>query len=958
MVKEKLDAIMTRNYMSSQNKVFKLSPEEINYLGKTEENILVHKQGIEISSSLPKSNEAVKELHSEKQSWAEELRAADERCEKYRKKVNELEKVLLEVQKNIGTLNKKVANRDIEIKRLQALYEGGQTLGKLTAKYIEETSEETVIRLTSELELLAEDNRRLDAELQKYKGDHRAAVSKLEAQHKAKASQLLEKNEKLIKKINELKITIEELKKDNTSLTEELNTLMQDSKTKQFGLAEQVKTLETEIINSQKDIANFNQFKVTEHKMLSNTVSELKMERDSLLHQNKELLIELEDVKVRLKKDESSLKGQLIDATKEIERSQVNTERAMNEIKQQAEECIQLRKELHDLGAELLTVKNERNNLKLELETQQKQKEFMEAQMGVHREDLLKGKAEPGSRFETLYNSAKTEIEYLKKKNQQLDQLLNEQNAKVAELSGQVKEYKVRTLSAEGSLRQLEQEYNGLKEQLITKATELKRLEINKEDSEIRSMEESALRERIRQLEIEVEVTKNLLNETNKKVKGQVTENIQLRTEIQHLEQENFVERTKVSKAKIAEQDSAMHKTIIETLQKKDIEAAKKLEEVQMKMKQLELENGKNKKKAEIALEHANELEEELKKKGEEIIELTLKLDEYERDVLVQEGHKKELKSQSEGIQHLLVAEQGERERLEDEIKDLQKELTECKTRETVLNKQVNELKALIDSMNDVNNELMEHMNKSTQSKKNEELILMQQVEQLRGELASKENELVSAKMSIEQLDTSLNQLQAQLDTKAEECQQYKVKIEELNEQLKQHASNQSNNKQILKSENEVRELRERLIEVSKELEDAKEQLEYKERQVQELNEDLKTISRENQYVNAELNRLSKSQNNLKQITEEWQFKHQSLRPAEYNKEDIIPQMEHIKEIVDENKALHAKLQEMNIEMGNQEARIEELVHNEQNYIVRINKLIQEFNFYKESQQVGVSDHW
>lgn len=967
MVKEKLDAVMARHYMSSQNEIFKLSPEELRHLGKSEENALGRRQGIEISKGLRKKEE--REVNKENESWAEELRAADERCEKYRRQISDLEKAMAELTKNAATFSKQVESRDIEIKRLQALYEGGQTLGKLKARYVEESSEEMVVTLTAQLELLGEENRRLESELQKYKGSHRAALEKLEAQHKTKASQLLEKNKSLLVKIKELKETIAKLKKENAELVEQLNNIMQDSKGKQqqsLELSEQVKRLEVQIANSQKDIDSYAHFKSAEQKSFSDTVNGLQMERDSLLGQNRELAAELQELRLKLRSEGSSFKGQLADASREIERSQVNAGRAMNEIKLQTEESIALRKQIHDMDGELLAVRNERNNLRLELEMQQRKNEVLEAQLGAHRDDFPKNKAESGSRFEALYNSAKTEIEYLKKSNEQLDQLLGQQNARVAELSGQAKEQRAKASAAEERLKELQQEYQGVREQLVVRNTEVKRLEIRgaaRDDSQAQRMEaaESLLRGRAEQLEIELGATKNLLNKSNEKARQLVGENIQLRTQIQSLEQENLISRTKADRAKIAEQDLAIHKATIEILHKKDMDAARQMEEVQMRLQRSELESEGNKKRAEIALEQLKDLEEELRKRGEEVLTLKLKLGEYEKDTLIQEAKKKELSTHTQGMKDLLLAEQEEKGRLENELKEVDNQLKESKGREEILNKQVIKLKALIDNIDNANNELMEQMSKSIQSKKNEELILMQQVERLKGELASRENELASAKLSIEQLDSSLNQLQTDLDIKAEECRQCKLRIEELNSQLKKAARDSNLDKQILRSESEIRELRERLMEVSKELEDAREQLAYKDREAQELNNDLHIIAKQNQYVNAELSKLSKSQNNLKQIiTEELQFKQQSLKPVEYGGEEVIPQMEHISEIVDENKALHAKVQELNAEIGSQEARIEELAQNEQNYVVQINKLniqidelIQQLNIYKESQQVS-----
>ena len=79
--------------------------------------------------------------------------------------------------------------------------------------------------------------------------------------------------------------------------------------------------------------------------------------------------------------------------------------------------------------------------------------------------------------------------------------------------------------------------------------------------------------------------------------------------------------------------------------QKKDIDVTKRLEELQMKLKRCEMENEGNKKKAEIALRRSDELEAEVSTRGEEVLRLKMKLNEYERDRQVNEEHKKGLYS-------------------------------------------------------------------------------------------------------------------------------------------------------------------------------------------------------------------------------------------------------------------------------------------------------------------------
>lgn len=56
--------------------------------------------------------------------WAEELRRADERCNKFRSEISEMQRLNAELENDIFLLNEKVSLRDQEITRLQVVSSG------------------------------------------------------------------------------------------------------------------------------------------------------------------------------------------------------------------------------------------------------------------------------------------------------------------------------------------------------------------------------------------------------------------------------------------------------------------------------------------------------------------------------------------------------------------------------------------------------------------------------------------------------------------------------------------------------------------------------------------------------------------------------------------------------------------------------------------------------------------
>jgi len=1027
-VKEKLDAAMAKNYLPSQNEVLKMRPEDKKMLGKSEANIQGRKQGMELTHTLPKPEgseqmvgggsmgpepvpQPAKE-EGDRQIWADELRAADERTSKFRDQVEKLEKVISEHQQTVDGLRKQVEARDYEIKRLQGLFEGGQNLDALATKYLNDNTELTVTRLNNHIDFLNKENHRLENELKKCKPEDKAAFASLEASLSTKTNQLAKKNEQLSIAVKELEKAVGSLNSEKTMLSNKLEALMSESEAKikteqqkSFDLEQKLQILENQMGGVQKEAESSAYIKAayTSDKKAYNTAMEsLKNEKNSLIKQNKELIDEIQKLKQQLEDSRNEVnvyKGRFANASREIEMSMAGVSRANNEAKESSEECVALRKQLHELEAELLTVKGEKANLKFDVDRLIKQKYSLEEQLAAFKGDVMKKKSEMestgavASRFETLYNSARSELEYLKRDNSQLEQLLTQQKIKVTELDKQVKEYFIELSAAQANIKTLQQEQKILSDELAAKTMDLRkaegaRMEAERKladmkglESQISSItnqaqkqmqetlkaenEKGSLQSMIAHLQTELNNAKTIISERDDKIRNLSADIARLQSQIKILEDENVLFRAKADKAKTAEQDLQLHKNTLELMQKKDVNVAQQLEEARLKLHRAEAECDGNRKKAEIANKRAEGFENEVKKRSDEILSLKMKIAENERLSKVEEEQKKDLLTQINDAQKNLMSEHKEREKLELDIRNLSKDLEASRAKEVVLNEKINQLKTLVENLDSTNNELIEHVKNTTSGKKSEEtekMALIQQVEHLKGELSMKEGELTALKNNMQQLDSTMDKLQTELDAKTEENEKFKIENAKMSKELEMLRSKVSTglskedtfNKRVIDRENEIRELKGKLADLSKELEDTKEMLFYKNKEVEDLNNDMQAVTKENQYVNNELIRLSQSQNNLKQVAEELSAKerdaHQTLRATEMEREDLIKSYKSVVDtnerqrtdleiLTSDNKEMHARIQEMEQEIQGRGLQIQRMMENEQKHLAEINTL-------------------
>lgn len=97
-----------------------------------------HRANFEITGTLdggPSNNSASSELKMQNEMWAQELRRADERAQKFKDEVDRLLDTKRQLKSENDKLVEKVHAREEEIARLHKSYRGGQTFDEVKTNY-------------------------------------------------------------------------------------------------------------------------------------------------------------------------------------------------------------------------------------------------------------------------------------------------------------------------------------------------------------------------------------------------------------------------------------------------------------------------------------------------------------------------------------------------------------------------------------------------------------------------------------------------------------------------------------------------------------------------------------------------------------------------------------------------------------------------------------------------------
>lgn len=162
----KLEKTLSKLYLPSQDEVVEGLAGDI--LERGELNIMAkaggHQQEFELSHPVDMSPSdghllaAPVDKSEDNKKWLSELARADERGNRFREQLEDLQKRKLEIEDKLQLVEKQVYTREEEIKRLHGLYEGGHSLEVLSVKYTHETNEKTIAKLANQVDFLNREN--------------------------------------------------------------------------------------------------------------------------------------------------------------------------------------------------------------------------------------------------------------------------------------------------------------------------------------------------------------------------------------------------------------------------------------------------------------------------------------------------------------------------------------------------------------------------------------------------------------------------------------------------------------------------------------------------------------------------------------------------------------------------------------------------------------------------------
>ena len=488
-LKEKLNQTLAKIYCPSQNELNKRpkgTPIE-------PANLVLQSQKFYVSK--PLEGQELPSIPKESAQWLEELKKADERTQKYRKDVEDLNKKLKNLEIEKTDYIAKMENRENEIKRLQELYSPEQNKDKMTNKYISSSNEITLNKLNSQIDHLNNVNHKLEDELKKIKLSNQAAqhiVTDPDSLHKT-IETLQSKNNALQSSIKQCESRIQSLETEKGNIAEqikskklvaieELEREIQRANDFQAEL-EALKKDNDSLKGEVSDAAKFKSAYNSNKNAMKESLRSFKEDKDHNLKRVEEMINENSSLKAELTLQRDLLnseKGKQLTLTKDLEMAQNTLNRIRNESSQRTEECIELRKKITTLEAQILKISNEKNDLKDEITKINKMKKMLEEKCDSFKQETLKNNVgivnEHMGRMEALYNGAKQEIDHLKNEIAELENIIDRNKMELKEADSKAQGYFIEMQALQENVRVLENENKILSNDVSSKFEENRKL--------------------------------------------------------------------------------------------------------------------------------------------------------------------------------------------------------------------------------------------------------------------------------------------------------------------------------------------------------------------------------------------------------------------------------------------------------------------------------------------------
>jgi len=963
------------NNNANINKIlFSESNFPTNTIGKKQE-ILLPKGHIEPSDfEFPKEmRNLFKEIHSNKEEWANDIKASDERTIKFREDIKKLEESNNNLLSKIEFLEKQMSYREQEIKRISGSYSTSDNIEELKIKYNADQLKMQIEKLNSQIDFLNKENHKFQETVNFHNLNCNAqAIEKMDKN----INNLKKENEKLKKEISEnknninnngmkgnrkedndnnenlnQKINLEEnmrLKKETTQLKDKLSYASEiaESLKKENEKLKQLNSENSSYVNTDRAalVKNLNLLK-EEIKELKNQIIESESKYDQTSKQNENLLCEL-----------NLIKGKEIIKSTDFENNSENINKIFKEYSEIANENKNLRKKLSDLELNNISITKIHSSLVKENENFQKINSKLENKVNQLEDEISKIKflndnsATSTQKLESQYAILDNKSKSLLNENNNLNSILESKNALLRDAEAKNENYFNQIQNANETIANIQIEYKNLSKEFTEIMTKNKRLEDKVRSYEKDFSENKFIKEKLTDYEENVKsikADKQTLESSNRALKNELVklnENI-ASFKNQEIENKKVIEILREDKQKLLKQLELNSNDLLNLEEKVTNQDSLSYQINELKAKNQEIQNKLLSKISEIEKLNSDLsiAEFEIKKRNAEIFRLKETIDQNKIESNAKNEEIKYLKETQERLKvdilekkisdnsnissNLLeLQEKYTQERITLDkanftIKDLNETLQKINQEKENMNTKINNMTKLLAEADNTRAEMFSKIQQEISKNKfleNENLILKEKEQKNLSELLSLQNENKQYKNGIDSLDQNYDLLNNELDIKTEEISKLNLIIKNLNDandEISKKLSIQlskcsTESKRLSEREQEIKETRIINTKIQKENLELNSILQQNNIQTQELNFEIKRLSEENGHLHEQLLRLSQENEKLSLIKSQLE-KNSEFIAQKYrsNELDMSELFNSYKEACKENERLKKNLQ-------------------------------------------------
>jgi chromosome segregation ATPase len=968
-LKKKLNELFQKLYgdVGSSKQGLPNAEKILKTMNKTPINFVSKKTEMDMSKGLDSNNAFYEKFMEQtmvnKEEWANDIKEADERAQKFRKDLKLTEEKGSELQKRIEFLERQIKSRDVEIKRLNDNYSLPENMEELKIKYQTETLRNQVEKLNSQIDFLNKENhglkdsnqfhthrckeeevRKLDKKIKDLKTENQTLLSKLETFEKGSKGVLMtsgtggtsqRKHDDAVVQDLLGKNTL--LKKDKDKLEDELNLLSNAVNKVKLQHEESIS-----LFNSEKLILTSNYEKTKEEN------KSLKAELDDITVKHNKICRTFEDLTAEV----NLLKGRELLINKDMENNKDNVQNIYREYNKLVDDLNTNRKKVSRLEEENIELKKDNLEMRKEKENLDKLNTMMGKKISHFEEESTKMKFSSDSNS-TRLQKLDNELQIMEAKkisleteNKNINSLIENKNKIIAELEYKCDSFFKQLTAATETTSSLQFEFKNLSNE-FTELFNNNRRNLEKLRSYEKDFNENKfVKEKIHDFEENMKALRQEKCNFENQCKTMKKEIVRLNDEINDLKREigekvamqdtTYLEIERLKKEiEIKTHEMLVYEERVSNnkgLMYDNEEAKKKINELNSKASSLKLENEKM--KSERSLQ-----EFEIKKKN---IEITKQTENYDN-----------LKIETNALK-------DENRKLMEKLERMTEELTTKKLADNTnmclsnleLQEKINLEKRNMEKLSYTNNQLNEKVNKLTSEK--EHLVekvqtmtkLLTEADQTRGELLNKyqeemgkvktfetesaglkerernnikeinklREEVGSLKIGIGSLDKNFDNINNQLDTKTEELAKQNLLIhslQEANDDLTRKLNlglNKSgiDNKRLIEKEREVKELKVLLQQLENDNVNLNNLIEERNKEIQDLGYEFKCIVAENGTLLEDVQRLARENERLSSYKNQFEKNtdqaYQAARSKELEVNELRAQLNEIRKECDRGK--------------------------------------------------------